>query len=66
MASMSHENCGLDYDPMNQMEHSHHVKKLANEIGVSDHQMKVCINKKGTRRTGSQSMMNGIERRLLE
>ena len=46
MADMSHENRGLDYSPMNQMEHSH-VKKLANEIDVSDqseeglHQRKV-------------------------
>ena len=35
MAIMSHKNFGLDYSPMNQMEHSH-VKKLANEIDVSD------------------------------
>ena len=32
---MSHENCWLDYRPMNQMEHSH-VKKLSNEMDVSD------------------------------
>ena len=35
MAIMSHDNYGLDYSPMNQMERSH-VKKLANEIDVSD------------------------------
>ena len=36
MAMMSDENCGLDYSPTNQMEHSHHLKTLANEIDVSD------------------------------
>ena len=37
MANMSHENCGLDYSPMNLKEHSN-VKKppVANEIDVSD------------------------------
>jgi hypothetical protein len=35
MAIASHENCGLDYSSMNQIEHSH-VKKLANKIDVSD------------------------------
>ena len=34
-AIVSHENCGLDYSPMNQMGNSH-VKKLANDIDVSD------------------------------
>ena len=64
MAIMSHENGGHDYSPMNQMEHSH-VKKLANEIDVQINQKKVCINEERTRRTRSQSMMNGIETRLL-
>ena len=38
MAIMSHENCGLNYRLMNQMEHAHVVKKLAtgNKIDVSD------------------------------
>ena len=35
MAFMIHNNYGLDYSPMNQMDHSH-VKKLADEIDVSD------------------------------
>ena len=36
MAIMSHENCGLDHSPMNQMEHFPVVKKLHYEIDVSD------------------------------
>jgi hypothetical protein len=71
MAIMSHDNCGLDYSPMNQMELSH-VKKLATyqvtvmRLMFQINQKKVGINEKGTRGTGSQSMMNGVETGLLE
>ena len=34
MAIVSHKNCGLNFSPMNQLEHSSHVKKLANNIDV--------------------------------
>jgi hypothetical protein len=47
MAIMSrHENCELDYSPMNQMEHSH-VKKLADKIDVSDQSEKGLHQQKG-------------------
>ena len=46
VAIMSHENCGLDYGLMNQMEHSH-VKNLANEIDVSDQSEEVLHQRKG-------------------
>ena len=60
MARMSHKDCGLNYGPISQMVHSH-VKKLANEIDVLD-QSEECIHqRKGTQRTGSRSVMNGIE-----
>ena len=65
MAVMSHENCGLDYSPINQIEHSH-VKKLVNEIDVSDQSEEDLLRQKGTRRSGPQSVMNGIETRFLE
>ena len=35
MTIMSHENCGLDLIPVNQIENSH-VRKLANKIDISD------------------------------
>ena len=65
MAMMNHENCGLDLSPMNQMEHSL-LKKLANEIDVLDQSEECLHQQKGTRRTGSQSVMNGIETMFLE
>ena len=56
MAIMSHDNCGLDYSPMNQMELSH-IKKLAsyqvpasNEIDVSDQSEEGWHQRKGNTR----------------
>ena len=46
MSIMSHKDCGLDHSPMSQM--------VRPEINVLD-------QKKGTRRTGSRSVMNGSE-----
>ena len=50
MATMSHENCGLDYSPMNQMKHSDITKKLANEIDVSDQSEEGLNQYKGNRK----------------
>ena len=44
---MSHENFGLDYSLMNQMEYSH-VNKLANKIDVSDQSEEDLHQQKGT------------------
>ena len=66
MAIMSYENCGLNCSPMNQMEHSHVKKWLANKLMFQINQKKVCKNETGTRRTSSQSAMNGIDTMLLE
>ena len=46
MASMGHEDCGLDCSPMNQMVRSH-VKELANEIHVSDESEERLQQRKG-------------------
>ena len=52
---------------MNQMEHSN-VKKLlvANKINFSSQSEEGLHQQKGTRRTGSPSVINGIETGLLE
>ena len=63
MAIMSHKDCGLDYSPMNQMVHSH-VKKLANKMDAIVQSEEVLHQQKVTRRTSSQSLMNGIETRF--
>ena len=53
MSIMSHKDCGLDHSPMSQM--------VRPEINVLDQSEEGIHQKKGTRRTGSRSVMNGSE-----